>query len=49
LVKEPKREIQKIIDARKDTYLQADLVINCNNVSIRDVAGEIVDVATNLN
>jgi shikimate kinase len=49
LVKEPKREIQKIIEARRDTYLQADLVINCNNLSIKDAVGKIVDVVTNLN
>ena len=49
LVDEPKSEIQKIIEARRDTYLQADLVIDCNNVSIKDVAMKIIDAATNQN
>jgi len=49
LVDEPKREIQKIIEARRDTYLQADLVIDCNNVSIKDVAMKIIDAATDQN
>lgn len=49
LVDEPKSEIQKIIEARRDTYLQADLVIDCNNVSIEDVTMKIIDAATDQN
>ncbi len=49
LVDEPKREIQKIIEARRDTYLQADLVIDCNNASIEDVATKIIDTAMDQN
>ena len=49
LVDEPKREIQKIIEARRDTYLQADLVIDCNNSSIEDVATKIIDTTRDQN
>jgi shikimate kinase len=49
LVDEPKREIQKIIEARRDTYLQADLVIDCNNASIEDVATKIIDTVRDQN
>jgi shikimate kinase len=49
LVDEPKLEIQKIIETRRDTYLQADLVIDCNNASIEDIAMKIIDAARDQN
>ena len=47
-VKDPKREIQRICDSRKDTYLSANLVIDCDNLSISQVAEKIVNEARNL-
>jgi shikimate kinase len=47
-VKDPKREIQRICDSRKDTYLCANLVIDCDNLSISQVAEKVVNEARNL-
>ena len=47
-VKDPKREIQRICDSRKDTYLRANLVIDCDNLSISQVAEKVVNEARNL-
>ena len=41
-VEEPKKEIQRIIDQRKDYYLQADLVIDCNDLSIEEVSQRVI-------
>ena len=41
-VEEPKKEIQRIIDQRKEYYLQADLVIDCKNLSIRKVSQQVI-------
>ena len=42
LSKEQKKEIQRIIDQRKEYYLQADLVIDCKNLSIRKVSQQVI-------
>ena len=47
-VKEPKREIQRICDSRKDTYLNANLVIDCDHLSIAQVAKKVVNKAKSL-
>ena len=48
-VEEPKKEIQRIIDQRKDYYLQADLVIDCNELSIEEVSQQVIRAVTDLN
>ena len=48
-VEKPKKEIQRIIDQRKDYYLQADLVIDCNELSIEEVSQRVIRAVTDLN
>ena len=47
-VEEPKKEIQRIIDQRKDYYLQADLVIDCNELSIEEVSQRVIRAVNDL-
>lgn len=47
-VKEPKREIQRICNLRKDTYLNANLVIDCDDLSIAQVAEKVINQAKSL-
>ena len=46
-VKDPRLEIQRICDSRKDTYLSANLVIDCDHLSIAQVAEKIINKAKN--